>query len=103
MKRFNCKVTREDEYIIEFDDTIINEEWMQEFRDSMYNFTTLEEHAKYIAQLRAIVGDGSMEGYGDLMIDGKPPWWSWVDYEKGINIRIVSEDEECEVEVEEIK
>jgi len=102
MKRFDCTVTREDKYIIEFDENIINEEWMQEFRESMYGFTKLEEHAKHIAQLRARAGDGFMEGYGDPMKNGEPPWWSLNDYEKGINIRIVSEDEECEVEVEEI-
>ncbi len=103
MKRFICKVTREDEYIIEFDENIINEEWMEDFRNYFYNFNNLKEHAEHLAQLRARVGDGFMGGYGNPMIGAKPPWWSVLDYEKGINIIIKSEDQECEVEVKEIK
>jgi len=102
MKRFKTTVTRTDEYIIEFDENIINEEWMGDFRSCFYGFHTLEEHAEHIAQIRARVGDGFIEGYGNTMINGKPPWWNTKDYEKAINIRIVNEDRDKEIEVEEI-
>lgn len=103
MKRFKTTVTRTDEYIVEFDENIIDEEWMKDFRDYFYTFHTYEEHAKHIAQIRARVGDGFIEGYGNPMVNGKPPWWSLKDYEKGINIIVKSEDLDCEVEAEEIK
>jgi len=31
-KKFKCKVERVDEYIIEFDDEIINQEWLDDFQ-----------------------------------------------------------------------
>lgn len=102
MKRFKTTVTRTDEYIIEFDESIINEEWMDDFRSCFYGFHTLEEHAEHIAQIRARIGEGFIEGYGNTMVNGKPPWWSSKDYEKGINIVVKSEDNIREVEVKEI-
>lgn len=102
MKRFKTTVTRTDEYIIEFDENIINDEWMADFRKSFYRFDSYEEHAEHIAQIRARIGEGFIEGYGNTMIEGEPPWWSVKNYEKGINIIVKSEDQDCEVEVEEI-
>jgi len=103
MKRFKTTVTRTDEYIIEIDENELNEQWMDDFRSSFYNFHTLEEHAEHIAQIRARIGEGFIEGYGNTMVNGKPPWWNTNDYEKAINIKIVSEDKDCEVEVEEVE
>jgi len=103
-KRFKCTVERTDEYIIEFDDEIINQEWLDEFYENFYNFQELEEHAEYIAQIRARTEQDFIEGYGVPLVNGKIP--HFVDnnsVEKRINIIIVSEDENCEVDVEEIE
>ena len=103
MKRFKTTVTRTDEYIIEIDENVIDEQWMDDFRKHFYRFDSYEEHAEHIAQIRAKQGEGFIEGYGSTMIDGKPPWWSAKDYERGINIIVKSEGKDCEVEVEEIE
>ncbi|MDR1624143.1 MAG: hypothetical protein LBS04_04130 [Tannerellaceae bacterium] len=118
MKKFKCTVTRTDEYIIEIDENIINDEWMRHFRSYMYSFYTLEEHAKHLAQFQARIGDYDfIEGYGHVKRNGKL-LFSGEDYDsqgrllpedqrrepgKGINIVKVNEDNDCEVEVEEIK
>lgn len=106
MKRFECTVTRTDKYIIEFDENIIDEGWMKEYRKHFYRFNTLEEHAGHIAQFRARFDDHYfIEGYGVPLINGIPPWSITEEngLEKGINIIIESEDQECDVDVEEIK
>jgi len=104
MKRFKCKVERVDEYIIEFDEEVLNEEWMKYFRSVFFNYHELDEHAEHIAQMRARFEQSFIEGYGVPLVDGKIP--SFADEKsvnKAINIVIVSEDEDCEVEVEEIE
>ena len=105
MKKFKCTVERSDEYIIEFDENIINEEYMNKYRKMFYNFTTFEEHAKNLAQFRSRFPDESfIEGYGCTLINGKDPRWNNDKsfLEKGINIRIISEDQYCNVDVEEL-
>jgi len=102
MKRFKCKVIREDEYIIEFDEDIINDEWMEEFRKYFYHFDDLEEHAEHLAQLRARTESQFMEGYGNITIKHKGGWVEKRE-ETGVTIIIKSEDEYQDVEVEEIK
>ena len=118
MKKFKCTVTRTDEYEIEIDESIINEEWMEHFRTYMYNFNELSEHAEHLAQFQARLGSeyDFIEGYGYVKRDGKLPY-SHEDFDKngnwlpeaerrqpapGININIISEDDECEVDVEEL-
>jgi len=104
MKRFKCKVERTDEYIIEFDENILNEEWLNEFSEHFYKFKGLEEHAEHIAQHRARFEQNFIEGYGIPLVDGKvPPFADEKSVNKAINIIIVSEDEDCEVDVEEIE
>lgn len=118
MKKFRCTVTRTDEYIIELDEKVLNEEWMENFAAYMYSFNTLEEHAKHIAQLQARLGSDYVfiEGYGYVKRNGKLPYGSedfdskgnWLpEYQRrqpapGINIVIVNEDSDCEVETEEL-
>lgn len=53
MKKFKVRVERVDEYEIEFDENVINKEFMEDFKKYFYNFDTLEEHAEHIAQFRA--------------------------------------------------
>jgi hypothetical protein len=103
MKKFECIVTRTDKYIIEFDENIINEEWMEEFRKYSYSFYTLKEHAEHLAQHRARFETNFIEGYAVPLVNNKQPILTdEEDLEKGINIKIISEDEECEVDVVEI-
>lgn len=100
MKKFKCIVTRTDEYIIELDENILNEEWMQHFRDYFYDFDLLEEHAEHLAQYRARFGEGFIEGYGNVLVNGKKHWSVNDDQvNKAINIKIVSEDDDCDVDV----
>jgi hypothetical protein len=111
IKRFKCEVIRRDEYIIEIDDEKIDEEYLKEFRDYMYPFHELWEHAEHLAQFQARFGYDSstsfIEGYGHIRRDGKH---QWVRDEckkdlhcDGINIIREEEVSDCEVEVEEIK
>lgn len=108
MKKFKCRVTRVDEYEIEIDEERINEEWMKDFRSYMYKFHDYEKHAEHLAQLRARQGEGFYEGYGYVSVNGERPLavrlseLNESSYESGININVISEDEECEVEIEEI-
>ncbi|MBX0320277.1 hypothetical protein [Shouchella clausii] len=103
MKKFRCTVTRTDEYEIELDENVMNEEWMKEFREVYYDFHYLEEHAEHIAQHRARFGMRYFSDYGDPLVDGMRHWSTKEGEEaKHINIKVLSEDEECVVEVEEI-
>lgn len=108
MKRFKCTVTRTDEYIIEFDENKFNKKWMDEFAKFFYDFDSLEEHAEHIAQFRARFEKDFIEGYGIPLQNGERPFSVRVNeenekyLERGINIIIKSEDDDCEVEVEEI-
>jgi len=105
MKRFKTTVTRTDEYIIEIDENIINEEWMKHFARYFYGFDTYEEHAEHLAQIRARFENSFIEGYGEVLINGKKSWSveDERDVNRGINIVVKSEDQDCEVEVEEIE
>lgn len=106
MKKFKVRVERVDEYEIEFDEKIINEEFMEDYREFFSDIETLEEHAENIAISRARFGEGFIEGYGNTMVNGRLPFMvEDKDVEKGINIKILSEDNfsDMNVEVEEIK
>lgn len=108
MKKFKCKVTRVEEYEIEIDETKINEKWLKEFRSYMYNFHNYKEHSEHLASLRARQGEGFYEGYGYISVNRSKPLAVMLSeenessYEPGININIISEDEKCDVEVEEV-
>jgi len=110
MKRFKTTVTRTDEYIIEIDENVIDEQWMDDFRHVFFDIYDLEEHAEQLAQMRARIGEGFIEGYGNVKVNGKLPWYvsqkekdSRLPCEDAFNIIIKSEDNDCEVEVEEIE
>lgn len=108
MKRFRCTVTRTDEYIIEFDETKFNEEWMKGFREVFYNYHSLEEHAEHIAVNRVSNGRDFIEGYGIPKQNGNRPFSLLFEenekcFEPGINIIIKSEDDDYDVDVEEIE
>lgn len=103
MKKFKCSVTRTDEYEIEIDETVLDEEWMEDFRQYFYNYHEYDEHAEHIAQHRARFEMNFIEGYGIPLINGgRPPFAEEKGLNKAININIISEDEDCSVDVEEI-
>ena len=65
IKKFQCEVEITAKYIIEFDESIINKEWMDNFSRYFYSIDTLEEHAEYITEQISIHGvDTFIEGYG---------------------------------------
>lgn len=52
---------------VEVDETKFTDEFMQEFRDTFYQFNKLDDHIEHLAQLhaRGIYDDDSfIEGYG---------------------------------------
>ncbi|MGM7680781.1 hypothetical protein ACSVDA_01375 [Cytobacillus sp. Hm23] len=71
MKKFECEVTRIDQSTVELDETVLDEEWMEHFREHFYNFHTLEEHVEHIAQFRARFGSKFIEGYSVPLENGK--------------------------------
>ncbi|WP_063562979.1 hypothetical protein [Paenibacillus sp. O199] len=107
MKKFKVEVTTSNTYEVEIDENALNEEWMQEFRETFYSFNSLEEHAQQIAEQRvrkAERTDSFLEGYGKVRVkdyygfDSKK-WDSPVD---GITINVIDEEEITETEVKEI-
>ena len=103
MKKFRCVVTRTDEYVVEIDESVITEEWMEDYRKTFGNIKTLKGHAELIAQEQAR-GEIFIEGYGVPMVDHESQYYMGEKskHETGINIVIISEDDECEVDSIEI-
>lgn len=104
MKYFKCEVERTDKYTVEFDETVCNEEWMEEFRDFFFDYFILEEHAEHIVQHRARFGRGFIEGYGIPLENNEVPFWVWSDTQKkqvnhAINLKITSEDDDIRVDI----
>jgi len=66
MKKFTVEVVQTVE--IQIDETKLDEKFMQEFRDSFYQFDTIEDHAEHLGQLacRGLINTYSdfIEGYG---------------------------------------
>ena len=74
MKKFKVVVTRENEYEIEFDENVFNQEFIDHFKEYFCDLDTLEDHAKNIAQFRARFGERFIEGYGMPKVNGKIPF-----------------------------
>ena len=69
MRSFTITVTQKVD--VELDETKFDDNFMQEFRASFYQFYDIEDHAKHIAQLEArgitsleILRSEFIEGYG---------------------------------------
>ncbi|HDX9549366.1 TPA: hypothetical protein ROX86_001859 [Bacillus thuringiensis] len=105
MKKFECTVTRVDSFFIEIDESKMDVTWLENFKNNFYSIEDLKGHADMIAQYRARFGHECIEGYGIPLENGKPPIgvakddWRIFD---AINIQVISEDDDCEVEVKEI-
>lgn len=53
---------------VEVDETKFTPEFMAEYRESYYNFRTIEDHIRHIGQLevRGILRESFTDGYGPL-------------------------------------
>lgn len=98
MKKFEVVVTQH--VTVEVDETRFTEEWMAEFRESFYDFYTIEDHVEHLAggHARGLWDNFSfIEGYG-------PAYYPSNGYEPfGINffVNYVETEVECvETEVE---
>lgn len=63
------KVVKVTQYIeVEIDEAKFNEEFIQDFKEYMFNFDTIEEHISYLAELfakRVVINESSfIDGYG---------------------------------------
>lgn len=106
IKKFEVEVTRVDKYVIEIDQDVMTEEWMDDFRGFMYDFYTLEDHAEHIAQFRARFKNGSyyggfVEGYGEIALQGRVRQDAKYHF-PAVNIAEADEDSDIEVEVREL-
>lgn len=100
MESFECQVVREDHYKVEFDESVLDEKWMADFRNVFYDFHTLEEHADHIAKFRARFGRRFIDGYGIPLENGKKPYGvSDRDVNEAINIVVISEDQDIDVDI----
>lgn len=70
-KSFTVEVTQT--FVVTIDQDKFTPEFLSEFRDGMYNFHTLAEHAEHIAQMQArglyeldVFPSSFVEGYGEL-------------------------------------
>ncbi|SPT98361.1 Uncharacterised protein [Lysinibacillus capsici] len=105
-RKFEVEVVRTDKYVIELDEQVMDEAWMEQFRNVFYDFYDLEDHADHIAQFRARFNNGSfyggfIEGYGEIALQGKVKQdakWHF----PAVNIVKADEDNDIEVEVTEV-
>ena len=117
IRKFNVKVTREDEYEIAIDDEIYTREWMDEFGKYMWKLDDIQDIAKAIAWHQMRNGDERfLEGLGNITRDGELPF-SHRDFDgngnlspedkrdkaaPGLDINAFYEDEEYEIIIEEV-
>lgn len=119
MKRYRIEVVRTDEYIIEIDENVINDQWKKEFEESFWKVRNLQELAEHLAEIQATEGSytGLIEGFGHITRNGVLPF-SNEDYdekgallppekqrkpEPGFNIIILSEGGDAETYTELLK
>lgn len=107
MKKFQCVVTRIDEYVVEIDETIINQEFIDNFSRYFWKLDGLEDIASQMARHQLLHGDSViyMEGLGNVKRDGKLPWHSQdkEGFTPGLNINIICEGDDIEADITLIK
>lgn len=65
--KFDVEVTRTSTVEVEIDEDEFDEKFMEEFRSYMYDFDTIEDHVRHLAQLAARESaSGFVEGYGHI-------------------------------------
>jgi hypothetical protein len=103
MKRFKCVVEERKEYIVEIDENVHSQEWMDHYSRYITETDSLDEHAENIAWNRAVRGENHYEGYGYILVNGRNPFMRTDDeVTKSINIKIIDEDD-IYIDVEELK
>jgi hypothetical protein len=102
IKKIKVQVTRTDEYVVEIDEAIYNEEWREKFATVFWPLESTEDIAQDLAQKQMISGQGFWEGYGFVKQDGR--LWFPIHAQKateGLNVRVISK-EDYEFDIEEI-
>ena len=104
MRKFKCEVITTNTYEIELDETILNEEWMNDFSQYFFDVGNLEEVAEHLAWSRSVHKDNHIEGIGYYLQNGKSPFFIEEDktINTAVNINIRSEDKDVEVDIIEI-
>ena len=107
-KKFEITVQRTDIYEIEIDPEVINDEWIKNFESYMWDIDEdcpHEDLAKHIGQMRARFGSHQfIEGFGYIPAEHE----SVLEEEKeslaeGFKLKVISEDEEIEIDAREIQ
>jgi hypothetical protein len=77
----------------------MTEQWMDDFRQVFYDFDDLEDHAKHIAQYKARFDSQDIEGYGNVLVNGRKAWnVEGENANKAVNIVVVDEDDDIMVD-----
>lgn len=107
MAKFQITVNRTDIYEIEVDEKVINDKWIKHFESYMWDIdedSPYEELAAHIGQLRARFGSHEyFEGFGIIPVEGE--YYTSKEENslaEGFKMKVISEDEEIEVESREI-
>lgn len=112
-KKLKVQANREDEYIIEFDESLIDEKHLAQYGQYFHEVGSIEEYAEELAY--AIIRNGTgrfMEGFGYIKMynqngvhikcyDGIMPI-AEEQYVKGIKVTVIAHDEEYYFNVEEL-
>ncbi|MNC71041.1 hypothetical protein D3C75_1219160 [compost metagenome] len=88
-------------YIVEIDEEIINEEWMEHYSHYFSEIDTIREHAANVAYHRNSFRNYEFEGYG-YVGEANDGMNKEELKKKGFIIRVISEDEEIEAEAREL-
>lgn len=104
MKKFNVKVVISQEYEIEIDEVLFNDEWKEGFEKYFWDLSDGHKSvAEHIATQRATGTEGFMEGFGAIKVNGKALYpYKEEDMVNGLNIIVVSENDQIETDIEEL-
>lgn len=105
MAVIELEAIRTDEYKIEFDETIINEEWMKDYSEGFSYVDNYEDLAKNLAYGLMRYGSGSfIEGFGRVQcfrMNGTEIGYlsEGEEYTPGIKVTVLAEDDNHDFEI----
>lgn len=116
MKKYNVKPIRTDEYIIEIDEKVWNEEALKDWGSAFFQ-VNLQELVEHLTSLLMRYGyERFLEGFGYVYVQNQDGYKftqfdqdengnlkEVTEFAEGIKVTIVSEDEDFEFETEEIQ